>query len=71
MIKTDIRATLEAIAAGKDPRLSELLAKNIVDPLLVKGRQKEFRAWERFAASGKRDGGEPLAAPSEVLTPLP
>lgn len=59
-----LRARLEALAAGRPPvsdRAGEL------HPGFVDEHQAAFAAWERFC----RIGGEALAAPAELLTPLP
>lgn len=64
-MKRDVRAALEAIAAGKPSKEAERLA---LDPVVVKKHQRDFLAWDRFATPLD---GEPLAAPAEILAPLP
>lgn len=71
MSRTDLRPTLEQIAAGKDPRLAAVLGAPTISVASVKAAQPAFRAWQAFTANVLRNRGEPLAAPSEALTPLP
>jgi hypothetical protein len=63
--RLDVRAALEAVAAGKAPIKS---GAKIIDPQLVKATQKDFVAWDVFATP---NDGEPISAPQELLTPLP
>lgn len=66
----DLRSALEAVAAGRT-LTNQAAAANIVDPALLKAHQPAFRAWNSFARASRAGKGEPLAAPSEILTPLP
>lgn len=73
----DLRAQLEAIAAGKAPAPSKA-AHTVVAAEFVRAEQESFRAWERFAGSAnhlRRPGDGPhaevLTAPAELLAPLP
>jgi len=61
-----LRVRLEAIAAG---RPIERAPKHSIQPDIAKQGQPSFTAWSRFAASGTR--GESLAAPADLLPPLP
>lgn len=64
---SDLRADLEAVAEGRT--LADQFSKaSRVDAALVEQHQADFRAWQRFASAS---AGEPLPAPSEILTPLP
>ena len=62
--KPDLRARLEQIARGE----SSTPKAGVIEPGLVATHQQAFNAWARFAGHGS---GEPLAAPAELLTPLP
>ncbi len=61
---SDVRAALEAIAAGRSTRAGT----NVLAPALIQDNADAFRAWAVFASA---KAGEPLAAPTETLTPLP
>ena len=60
---TNLRARLEAIAAGK--KRSD--RADVLQPGEIEKHEAAFGAWQRFS----QIGGEPLAAPSELLPPLP
>lgn len=62
--RVDLRPTLEAIAAGKSVGASG----PVVSTDLVAEHHSAFGAWYRFVYSRS---GESLAAPAELLTPLP
>ena len=64
MPRADLRARLEAIAAGKKPSAK---GAETLQPGFVEEHQAAFSGWERFC----RIAGEPLPAPSEILAPLP
>jgi hypothetical protein len=64
-VKPDVRAALEAVAAGKAPVKT---SAKIVDPAFVKANQKDFVAWDMFATP---NDGEAISAPQDLLTPLP
>ena len=64
MKATDFRPTLEAMAKGKHVQDGPS-----IDVEAVKSHAKAFQAWAKFADS--RRAGEPMAAPSELLGPLP
>lgn len=66
MAKTDIRAELEAIAAGKATGIKP--GEALINEALVEKHGADFAAWKRFS---EPRAGEPLAAPAELLTPLP
>lgn len=69
MPRPDVRAELEAIAAGKAPaRESE---RTIIPERMLEKHQPDFRAWLAFAQASRSQEGEPLHAPAELLTPLP
>lgn len=71
MKPTDVRDQLKSIAAGRDPRLAAVLNHGtLLDPGVVKKDQPAFRAWDRFVHECSQGHGEPLAAPTELLTPL-
>lgn len=66
--KTDLRAQLEAMAEGRN--LAAIHGRDrIVDPAIIEKHGRDFSAWSRFAALEQE--GEPLAAPAEILAPLP
>ena len=72
MKPTDVRDQLKSIAAGKDPRLAAVLAGAVLlNPEVVRKHQPVYRAWDRFVHECLKGHGEPLAAPTESLTPLP
>lgn len=64
-MKKDVRPQLEAIAQGKPVPGSPAPA---IDEALVKRHQGDFQAWRAFATPAP---GEPLAAPADLLSPLP
>lgn len=64
-MKADLRATLEAIAAGKNPAQS---GPGLVDEAALRARGADFNAWHRFS---EPQTGERLAAPAELLAPHP
>ncbi len=61
----DVRAKLEALAAGKGETPKGVA---LINEAIASDRQVDFQAWLRFTRP--RDG-EPLSAPAELLTPLP
>jgi hypothetical protein len=69
MPKPDLRAELEAMAEGR--RLADVFANAngaVIEADVVSRNERDFIAWARFA---QPHAGEPLAAPSEILAPLP
>lgn len=71
MKSADLRATLQTIADGRDPRLAAVFGPATLHEKDVKLHQPAFRAWGRFAVASLKGAGEPLAAPVEILAPLP
>lgn len=71
MKPAELRSTLEQIAAGKEPGSLPGSMAPAVTVDAVKRSQAAFRAWHAFTVSAFKRAGEPLAAPSDVLTPLP
>ncbi len=66
----DLRPDLERIAAGRT--LAEVFeAGTVLDPAAVEKLQGAMRPWKSFAEASLEGGGERLAAPAELLTPLP
>lgn len=65
MRKSDVRAELEATAAGNKPAQS---GPAVLDEAAARKHQREFQAWHAFSTPHT---GERLAAPAELLTPLP
>jgi len=64
-MRRDVRAELEALAAGKGRTVA---GTKIVDPAIVEKEQASFVAWANFATP---TDGEPITAPQALLTPLP
>lgn len=71
MPKPDLRAQLKAIAAGRAAAPATARGTPVVTREDVKREQQAFSAWQYFVRSVDRVVGEPLAAPSATLTPLP
>jgi hypothetical protein len=71
MPKPDLHATLKAIAAGKATGPTSARGAPVVTRESVERDQKAFAAWSAFVRSIDEHAGEPLAAPSATLTPLP
>lgn len=66
----DVRADLEAIAAGRTLAANYERA-SIVDDAAIDSLQADYRPWASFVHACRRGRGERLAAPAELLTPTP
>ncbi len=73
MNQGDLRATLRAIASGEAVRTQRVHGTPVLNAVAVGVDQKAYAAWRDFVHSCAKDDrlGEPLAAPSATLTPLP
>lgn len=70
MTKPDLRATLRAIAAGNTPA-NDKPRCDVLAAADVRRDHAAFSAWRAFVRAVGHDEGEPLAAPSATLSPLP
>lgn len=68
--KEDVRADLEAIAAGRT-LATHFDRSTIVDEAAIDRLQPDCRPWVAFVRESRSGRGERMAAPGELLVPMP